>query len=49
MKNMVTTQNFEVVSDTFNAYSRGDHTSARETYAAQDNGALCCAIEVYCL
>ena len=49
MTNMATTQNFEVMSDTFNAYSRGDHTSARETHAAQDNDGLCCAIEVDCL
>lgn len=49
MTNMATTQNFEVISDTFNAYSRDDHTSARENHAAQDNGALCCVIEVDCL
>jgi ketosteroid isomerase-like protein len=49
MTHMTTTQNFEVISDTFNAYSRGDHTSARETHAAQDNDALCCATQVDCL
>lgn len=46
---MATTQNSEVISDTFNAYNRGDHTSARETHAAQDNDVLCCAIEEDCL